>query len=131
MNNEENKIEKFFPAIEHGIKVLGNQVLIQGMTVPKKSGVIDLLESTRKEESYNISMGKVAGMGALAYKNKQTLEPWVEGNWADIGDVVSIPRSGYRITRTINDVSYSFILIADAEVLAKFDNLDGLKLFEL
>jgi co-chaperonin GroES (HSP10) len=127
-----NLIEHFFPEVKHGFTPVGNQLLIQGQFVPKKStGGIYIPEKSRKEESYNITIGRIVAMGDLAFKNKDTLEDWKEGRWANVGDLVFIPRTGHIITKYIGDEEYRFVLISDIETLCKIEDLDGLNQFKL
>lgn len=122
-------IKRFFPEIESGIKPLGGGVLIQGKYVPSKTaGGIQLISSTQECASYDVNIGKVIAMGDLAYKNKETLEPWKEGQWCKIGDIVSIPRTGSRYTKEIDGEIYHFVLVQDTEVKTVFEDLTGFNL---
>lgn len=121
-----HKLEDFFPEIEHGLKVCGGGVLIQGKFIPKKtsSGII-LTDSTAEVANYDVTIGKVVAFGDLAYKDKQTLEPWKEGNWCEVGDIVSIPRTGSRYTREIDGQQYHFVLVQDTEIKTVFKDING------
>ena len=122
--------EKFFPEVEHGIKPLGGQVLIQGKFIPAKTvSGIALPDEYREKESYLIRIGKVIAMGPLAYCNRETTEPWKEGKWAEEGDFVYVPATGSVISKMINNERYTFVLLNDTEVVAKLDNLDGYSQF--
>lgn len=39
-------------------------------------------------------IGKVVAIGPLAFKNRDTMQPWAEGSWAEVGDFVRVPRWG-------------------------------------
>lgn len=123
---------KFFPDIDPGIKPVGNQILIMGMFIPPKStGGIILSDDFKLSESYDIALGKIVAFGPLAFRNKQTLENWNEGNWAEIGDIIYLPRTGYRLSKKVAENTYSFVLINDADVKAVIRDLQGLSLFNL
>lgn len=131
LNAKQELIDRLFPKIDSGIKPTGNTVIIQGIHIPEKRGGIILTQDYRDTEAYDVQVGMIVAMGPLAYKNKTTLEPWKEGNWAEVGAIVSLPRSGFRINRKINGEKYNFILITDAEVNAEFTDLDGFSVFDV
>jgi hypothetical protein len=39
-------------------------------------------------------IGKVIDIGPLAFKKRDTMEPWPEGAWASVGDYVRCPMWG-------------------------------------
>ena len=39
-------------------------------------------------------IGKVVAVGPLAFKNRDTMQPWIEGTWAEVGDYVRVPKWG-------------------------------------
>lgn len=128
--SSENNYDKFFPVVEHGVVPLGSQVLIQGKFIPKKTtGGIVLLDEMRSGESYTVQIGRIVAMGDLAFKKRDTLEPWKEGNWANIGDLVFIPRTGNVISKELDGDRYVFVLLNDVELIAKVNSLDGFAQF--
>jgi len=42
----------------------------------------------------NTCVAKVIAMGPLAYKNRNTMEPWAEGRWCEAGEYVFVPKYG-------------------------------------
>jgi len=91
-------LESAFPEVDHGTVPFGNRVLIQLRQVKKtaKSGII-LVEETKATEKHQNMIGKVIAVGPLAFKNRDTAEPWPEGTWCKVGDYVRCPRwSGDR-----------------------------------
>jgi co-chaperonin GroES (HSP10) len=74
----------------------GGRVLIQLRAVKEKvtSAGIILSEETRETEKWNTMIGKVIDIGALAFRNRETMEAWPEGAWAQIGDFVRVPKWG-------------------------------------
>jgi co-chaperonin GroES (HSP10) len=85
-----------FPAVECGMKPFGGRVIIQLRRIKQKttaSGII-LTEETKENEKWNNMIGKVVAIGPLAFKNRDTMEYWPEGTWANIGDFVRVPKWG-------------------------------------
>ena len=85
-------LEEAWPAdVDPGIKPFHNLVLVQYPT-PKtktKSGII-LSEETRTVVQANSVIVKVIALGPMAFKNRETGVPWVEGAWCKEGDFVRI-----------------------------------------
>jgi co-chaperonin GroES (HSP10) len=48
----------------------------------------------RETEHYNTQIAKVIAVGSLAFKNRNTMEPWPEGSWCAVGEFVRVPRYG-------------------------------------
>lgn len=89
-------LDDAFPPLDPGNKPLGGRVLVQFKMVPKKttlSGLI-LVEETRQTERDNTQVAKVVALGPLAFKKRDTMEPWPEGIWANVGDFVRVPKWG-------------------------------------
>jgi len=89
-------LEEAFPSVDSGCTPLGGRVLVQFKQVPKKttdSGII-LVEDTKETEKWNTQVAKIVALGPLAYKNRDTLLPWAEGTWAEVGDYVRVPKWG-------------------------------------
>lgn len=126
----DKNFDVFFPVVDHGVQPLGSQVLVQGKFIPKKtSGGIVLLDEMRSGESFTVQIGKIVAMGDLAFKKRDTLEPWAEGNWAELGDLVFIPRTGNVISKELDGDRYVFVLLNDVELIAKVNSLDGFAQF--
>lgn len=125
----------FFPSIDHGLEAVGNTVLIQAPYVPEKtkSGIL-LAEEVRQTEMYNTQIGKVIQFGPLAFKDKTSLADWKEGQWCDVGDIVFIPRTGYRInvvpvTGEFKNEKFNFFILDDVSILLKIRQLHMLRDF--
>jgi co-chaperonin GroES (HSP10) len=116
-------LREAFPAVDPGAKPLGARVLIQ-LRMPKKrmtaSGIY-LPEETRDTEKAQNPVGKVVAIGPLAFKNRETLEPWPEGTWIEVGDYLRVPKwTGDRWEVPISDdEKVEFIILNDHEVIAK------------
>lgn len=90
-----DSIDEAFPAADPGIAPFGSRVLVQIRTPKKKSkGGIILTGDVRETEHYNTQVAKVISVGSLAFKNRNTMEPWPEGSWCEVGDFVRVPRYG-------------------------------------
>jgi co-chaperonin GroES (HSP10) len=83
-----------FPAVDPGAIPLGARVLVQ-LRMPKKrvtaSGII-LAQETRDTEKAQNPVGKVVSIGPLAFKKRDSMEPWPEGSWCDVGDYLRVPK---------------------------------------
>ena len=84
-----------FPVIDPGIKPFGYLVLLQLRTPRKitKGGLI-IPDDTRDNERYRIQTGKVISMGPSAFRRRDTLEQWPEGDWCKVGEFVRCPMYG-------------------------------------
>jgi co-chaperonin GroES (HSP10) len=91
-----------FPAVQPGMAPFGGRVVVQLRRIKKKAGRIIMVEETKENEKWNNMIGKVVAVGPLAFKNRDTMQPWAEGTWAEIGDFVRVPRwGGDRWERTV------------------------------
>jgi len=113
-----------FPSVEPGIAPLGGRVLVQLRRVKKTtaSGIL-LAGETREHEKYNTQIAKVVSVGPLAFKKKDTMEPWPEGTWAEVNDFVRVPKwGGDRFEVPVENEPEEpslFMLINDHELIAK------------
>lgn len=70
-------------------------------------------------------IGRVVEIGPLAFKNRETMESWPEGSWAQVGDYVRVPKwGGDRWEREVpneegNEDPVLFMTINDHELIAK------------
>ena len=95
VNFEYSGLDEAFPACEPGISPFGSRVLLQIRSPKKKTkGGIIIIDEARETEHYNTQTAKVLACGPLAFHNRNTLERWPEGAWAEPGDYVRIPRYG-------------------------------------
>ena len=84
-----------FPSVKPGMEPFGGRVVVQLRRIKKKTaGKIILVEETKENEKWNNMIGKIVAMGPLAFKNRDTMQPWVEGTWAQVGDYVRVPKWG-------------------------------------
>jgi len=85
----------YFPEVEPGVRPFGSRVLVQIRGVKSvTSGGIIKVQSRKDAELDNTFVAKVLAVGPLAYKNRNTLEPWSEGTWCGAGEYVFVPKYG-------------------------------------
>lgn len=92
----EAALQEAFPAVDPGAKPVGGRILVQWRQTKKtvtSSGIV-LVEETKETEKWNNQVAKVVALGPLAFKKRDSLEPWPEGNWIEIGDYVRMPKWG-------------------------------------
>lgn len=88
-------LEKNFPVIDCPVNPCGAKILVQLRTVQEKTqGGIIIAESTKDFNNENTQLARVVKLGQIAYCNRDSGEPWREGVWAGIGDVVIVPAWG-------------------------------------
>jgi len=125
-----------FPDIDPGIDVAGDRVLVQlrREKTTSKGGII-LVDETKATLRFNETVAKVRQIGSLAYKSPDTLEPWPEGPWCNVGDLVStIKYGGDRFVVNPDDdgAPVVFITIQAREIISKirsFEHAQRMKAF--
>lgn len=118
-----------FPDIDPGIDVAGDRVLVQlrREKVSSKGGII-LVQETRETLRFNETVAKVKQIGPLAYKSPDTLTPWPEGPWCEVGDLVrTIKYGGDRFVMDPDDggAPVVFITIQAREVISKIRDFES------
>ena len=113
-----------FPSVNSGQSPYGGRVIVQLRRIKKRSGMIIIVDETKENEKWNNMIGKVVALGPLAFKNRDTMQPWAEGSWAEIGDFVRVPRwGGDRWERMVPTEDGTdpvlFMTINDHELIAK------------
>ena len=95
-NDVEQTLEEAFPAVDPLMAPYGGRVLVQLRAVKEKvtSAGILIPEETKEAEKWNTMIGKVIAIGPLAFNNRDTMQPWIEGTWAEVGDYVRVPKWG-------------------------------------
>jgi len=117
-----------FPIVDPGVDILGDRVLVQlrREKTASKGGII-LVDETKQTLRFNETVAKVIGIGPLAYKNPDTLEPWPEGPWCQIGDLVrTIKYGGDRFVVNPDDggAPVVFITLQAREIISKIRSFD-------
>ena len=117
-----------FPDIDPGIDVAGDRVLVQlrREKTTSKGGII-LVDETKATLRFNETVAKVRQIGPLAYKSPDTLEPWPEGPWCQVGDLVrTITYGGDRFVVNPDDdgAPVVFITIQAREIISRIRNFE-------
>jgi co-chaperonin GroES (HSP10) len=116
----ESAIEQAFPPVNPGVRPFGSRVLVQIRTPQKKSkGGIHLIEDTRDTVKWNTQVSKVISLGPLAFKNRDTMNAWPEGDWCHPGDFVRVPKYGgdrWEVPVGDDDVAM-FVIFNDLDII--------------
>ena len=85
-----------FPSVDPGAKPLGGRILVQLRRSKQKttSAGIILVEETKETEKWQNMVAKVIEIGPLAFKHRDTMLPWPEGSWIEVGDYIRVPKWG-------------------------------------
>jgi len=127
MSERENELAWAFPAVEPGAVPLGGRILVQLRRTRKKStssGII-LVEETRETEKWQNMVAKVLAIGPIAFKHRDTMQPWPEGTWCEVGDYIRVPKWGgdrWEVQVPGEDAFEDpalFMVLNDHEVIAK------------
>lgn len=112
-----------FPEVHPGEWPVGPRIMVQLQTIREKTqGGIVLVEETRAVNRETTQVGKVIAVGQIAFCNRDSGQRWPEGVWAQIGDIVRIPK--YTGTRSERDVpgtkgdKATFVIIDDHQVVS-------------
>ena len=113
-----------FPSVDPGAKPLGARVLVQLRRTKQKatSAGIILVEETRENEKWNNMVARVIEIGPLAFKKRDTMEPWPEGSWCEVGDYIRVPKWGgdrWEVEVGSDEEKALFMILNDHEIIAK------------
>lgn len=118
----EDALVEAFPAVDAGVQPFGSRVLVQIRT-PKTTtaGGIILHSDTKDTEKWNTQVAKVIQVGPLAFKNRNTMEKWPEGDWCQNGDFVRVPKYGGDRWESIleNGESAMFVIFNDLDIIGQ------------
>jgi co-chaperonin GroES (HSP10) len=117
-------VREAFPVVDPGAKPLGARILVQLRRTKSKTtkGGIILVEETRETEKAQNMVAKVIEIGPLAFRKRDTMEPWPEGSWAEVGDYLRVPKWGgdrWDVLIPGTDDQVQFMVLNDHEVIAK------------
>jgi co-chaperonin GroES (HSP10) len=100
--------------------------LVQLRRTKKKatSAGIILVEETKETEKWNNMVAQVLEIGPLAFRKRDTMEPWPEGSWCEVGDYIRVPKWGgdrweVPIAGKPDEEPALFMVLNDHEVIAK------------
>lgn len=98
MSNDiiEQTLEEAFPSVDPLMSPYGARVLVQLRAVKEKvtSAGPYIPEETKETEKWNNMVAKVVEIGPLAFKHRETMLPWPEGSWCEVGDYIRVPKWG-------------------------------------
>lgn len=102
---KEEYINNHFPNVEPGAKPTGAKIMVQLRSIKEKThGGIILASETKDFNNGNTQLGRVVKIGQIAFRNRETGELWQEGAWAEVGDLVVMPRwGGFRFEVPVPD----------------------------
>jgi hypothetical protein len=72
----------------------GMNIIVQLRTAQRHAGRIILADETRDAEKYRTQTALVRMLGPVAFKRRDTMEPWPEGPWCVPGAFVRVPMYG-------------------------------------
>jgi len=116
-----------FPSVSPGAKPLGGRILVQLRRAKKKatkSGIL-LVAETKEAEKWQNMAARVVEIGPLAFRKRDTMEPWPEGSWCEVGDYIRVPKWGgdrWEVKVPGEDDLEDpalFMILNDHEVIAK------------
>lgn len=88
-------IKQHFPDVDPGAKPCGPRILVQLRTIKAKtSGGIVLVEETKDFNNGNTQIGRIVDVGEIAFRDRSSGEVWKEGAWAQVDDLVIVPKWG-------------------------------------
>lgn len=112
-----------FPPVDPGVRPFGSRVLVQVRRAKRKTkGGIILAGETRDTEAWNTQCSKVIALGPLAFKNRNTMEVWPEGEWVKPGTYVRCPKYGgdrWSASHTDDGEEIVFVLFNDHDILGE------------
>lgn len=94
---EYGSLDEAYPSVDPQFEPFGNQVLFQLRTPKNRTkGGIELPQTASLEDiaQWNTQIARVIRLGPVAYKNRDNLQPWPEGDWCKPGEFVRIPLHG-------------------------------------
>ena len=114
-------LNEAFPSVEPGLIPFGSRALVQIRSAKKTSaGGIILHAETRDTEIWNTQIAKVVKVGPLAFKNRNTMEAWPEGNWCKEGEFVRVPKYGgdrWKVPYGDNEDEALFVIFNDLDIV--------------
>lgn len=122
--DEESTMDFAFPDVDPGFEPYGSRVLVQiriARTVSQ--GGIALPHEARETEKWNTQVAKVIMLGPVAFKNRDTLELWPEGEWCRAGTFVRVPKYGgdrYEVPVPGRKDPAMFVIFNDLDLLGQF-----------
>lgn len=118
------ELNEAFPAAHPGITPFGSRILVQIRSPKTKtaSGII-IDNGSRDAEKWNTQVAKVVSVGALAFKNRNSMESWPEGAWCREGDYVRVAKYGgdrWEVPLP-NGESALFVIFNDLDIIGRVE----------
>jgi len=127
-----DSLEQAFPKADPGLIPFGSDVLVQLKTPPTHSaGGIALIEESRETDQWNMQIARVIAFGPVCFRNRETLQPWPEGQWCGLGDYVRVPKYGgdrWWVDADHADGKALFVLFNDMELKGKVPEAKALEM---
>lgn len=117
-----DSLEEAFPNVDPGVRPFGSRVLCQiRLSKNKTKGGLILTQDSQETERWNTQVAKVIDIGSLAFKNRNTQEPWPEGAWTKVGDFVRVPKYGGDkwSVKTDDDQEVIFVILNDLDLVGE------------
>jgi len=88
-------VDQAFPDLDPGLMPFGSRVVVQKRSPRTRSrGGLIVPHETQETEFWNTQVAKVISLGPAAFKNRDTLDVWPEGDWCQPGAYVRVPKYG-------------------------------------
>ena len=122
----EQELLEAFPIVDAEVQPLGSRVLVQVKSIRSKTkGGIILVDDTKDTELWNTTVAKVIAVGPVAFKNRDTLQSWPEGDWVQPGEFVRAPKYGGDrwkvpyLTPEGEEEKAMFVIINDLDIIGR------------
>jgi co-chaperonin GroES (HSP10) len=116
----ENAHAEAFPEVNPGILPFGSRVLVQIRNPKQKTASGIIIDSGSKDtEKWNTQVAKVVSLGPLAFKNRDTMAGWPEGDWCKPGEFVRVAKYGgdrWEVSLPNGDVAL-FVIFNDLDII--------------
>ena len=90
-----DSVDQAFPDLDPGLTPFGSKVVVQKRSPRTRSrGGLIVPDEVQETEFWNTQVAKVISLGPGAFKNRDTLEAWPEGDWCKEGAYVRVPKYG-------------------------------------
>lgn len=116
-------VDDAFPNVDPNCIPCGSNIVVQlKRSKSVTAGGIILVSDSKQTEQWNTQVAKVVRVGPLAYRSRDTMQPWPEGAWVKEGDFVRVPKYGgdrWTVpTGPEDDSEIHFIMFNDLDVRA-------------
>lgn len=120
---QDETIDGAFPTVDPGVTPFGSRILVQlKQSATKTVGGLIIGDSATQTEFDNTKVARVVAMGPGAFRSRETLALWPEGEWCKVGTFVRIPlHTNTQNAWTVehNGTRVGFALIDDLQLLGE------------